>query len=366
MLLFFYVPKGANIMKCLLKYQWVKLPRDLIPQGKGIMGYWSRVASRAAFRSGQAKYCGYTNEVTVGSWAGGVVGLKSILGHKSRIKALETMDTLSSLGYLTYDLDAQTKKLTYQISDFVVKCSGEPCMDGVVYTTDGYGFLCLPRNITERLVEQNYVFEDADAWLDLWCHTVYEDPRNVFTYMAPIVQFGQYGAALTLENLGRRWNWEKTKVWRFLQRHGDAFTLHKLPGSFGCLIFNTLYPTSTDFTVPTQAEITRILDEIRIYGEKTHLSGTDNYRVNRLINWYSCKLHAEEVSALPPEVDRSRVAVSAPIIRAYISQCWNCKNYLYDCRMKDRGNSVHPADHQTIRGPCQGYGPRFTSEGGSP
>jgi len=239
-------------------------------------------------------------------------------------------------------------------------------MDGVVYTTDGYGFLCLPRNITQRLVEQQYIFEDADAWLDLWCHTVYEDPRNVFSYMAPVVQFGQYGAALTFENLGRRWNWEKTKVWRFLQRHGDAFTLLKLPGSFGCLIFNTLHPTSTDFTVPTQAEIIRILDEIHICGEKTHLSGTDNYRIDRLIAWYSCKLRADEVSALPPEDDRSRVAVSAPIKRAYISQCWNCKNYLYDCRMKERGNSVHPANNQTIRGPCHGYGPRFTSEGGSP
>jgi len=70
-------------MKCLLKYQWVKLPREvLIPHRKGIMGHWTRLATRAAFRSGQAKYCGYINKVTVGSWAGGVVGLKSILGKK--------------------------------------------------------------------------------------------------------------------------------------------------------------------------------------------------------------------------------------------------------------------------------------------
>ena len=41
-------------MKCLLKYQWVKLPRNQIPPGKGIMGAWTRMASRAAFRNGQA------------------------------------------------------------------------------------------------------------------------------------------------------------------------------------------------------------------------------------------------------------------------------------------------------------------------
>ena len=62
-------------MKCLLKYQWVKLPRNQLPPGKGIMGSWARLASRAAFRTGQARYCGYTNKVSAGGWAGGIVGL---------------------------------------------------------------------------------------------------------------------------------------------------------------------------------------------------------------------------------------------------------------------------------------------------
>ena len=81
-------------MKCLLKYQWVKLPRAHLPAGKGILGYWAKLASKAAFRNGQAKNCGYINDVTVGTWSGGIVGLKSILGIKNRQKALEVMDTL--------------------------------------------------------------------------------------------------------------------------------------------------------------------------------------------------------------------------------------------------------------------------------
>ncbi len=135
-------------MKCLQKYNWVKLPRNALPIGKGLMGAWMRLASRAAFRKGMASYCGYENAVEPGMWAGGIVGLKSILGVMSRAKALETLDKLSQLGYLAYELDKETKKLTYQITDWVVKCSGKECMDGAVYTTDGYGFLCLSRNIT--------------------------------------------------------------------------------------------------------------------------------------------------------------------------------------------------------------------------
>ena len=154
------------------------------------MGAWTRLAARAAFRKGQTAYCGHINAVTPGMWAGGVVGLKSILGLRSREKALRTLSALSELGYLHYDLDTLTKKLTYEISDWVVRCSGAECMDGAVYATDGYGFLCMPRNITERLVAVSYQFEEADAWLDLWCHTVWNDTHNVFSYMAPVIQYG--------------------------------------------------------------------------------------------------------------------------------------------------------------------------------
>lgn len=191
--------------KCLFRYQWVKLPRTHLPVGKGIMGYWAKLASRAAFRRGRAKYCGYTNDVMPGMWSGGVVGLKSILGVKRRTEALEIMNTLSRFGYIRYTLDEKTKKLEYVVTDWVVKCSGTECMSGTVYATDGYGFLCLPRNITQRLADQRYTFGESDAWLDLWCHTVWQETGNAFSYLAPAVQFGRLGVALTLEALGRRW-----------------------------------------------------------------------------------------------------------------------------------------------------------------
>lgn len=208
------------MLKCLMKYEWVKLRRDTLPVGKGIMGAWAKIAARAAFRKGHAFYCGYKNAVSPGMWSGGIVGLKSILGIKSRVQALEILDKLSDLGYLKYTLDSKTKKLTYQLTDWVVKCSGEECMNGAVYATDGFGFLCLPRNITHRLAEERYIFDEADAWLDLWCHTVSEEPGNAFSFMAPAVQYGNYGAILTMEKLGQRWGWEKTKVWRFSKARG--------------------------------------------------------------------------------------------------------------------------------------------------
>ena len=120
-------------MKCLSKYKWVKLYRAALPQGKGIMGYWARLAGRAAFRQGNAQYCGYTNTVTPGMWSGGIVGLKSILGVKRRSQALQIMNELQNLGYISYSLDRSTKKLSYEIADWIQKETGTIAEVGTVY-----------------------------------------------------------------------------------------------------------------------------------------------------------------------------------------------------------------------------------------
>lgn len=342
-------------MKCLRKYQWVKLPRDYPDMGKGLMRYWAKLASRAAFRKGNAKYCGHTNPVTPGMWAGGVVGLKSILGVRSRSQALQALEELSQLGYLKYELNPQTKKLTYEITDWVVKCSGTECPSGTVYATEGYGFLCLPRTITQRLVDAGRIFTESDAWLDLWCHTTFEDYGNAFSFWAPAVQYGRYGAALTLETLGQRWGWEKTKVWRFFKKHGDVFPLYRLPSSYGCLIFNMRYPTGTEFTAPVEAEIVSILNDILTTTPCEYTKGSENNRLNHMICWYSGKVIAAHWGQSVQKLDESRVALSAPLTRAYFSHGWNCK-HCRNCRnacpgvLLESPGSSDPGNK--IRGPC--------------
>ena len=212
-------------MQCLMTYKWVKLLRTHLPEGKGLMGYWAKLASHAAFRKGQALYCGHYNRVAPGMWSGGMVGFKRILGLGSRQSVIDVMNQLMALGFITYTIDAKTKKLEYFLCDWIENCSGEACLGVTAYAIDQYGFICLPRNITDRLTKSRYLFEEADAWLDLWCHTVSNDSKNAFSFLAPTVQYGKYGAVLTLETLGQRWGWEKTKVWRFINRYNNSFCI---------------------------------------------------------------------------------------------------------------------------------------------
>ena len=338
-------------MQCLYKYRWVKLPRACLPTGKGLMGAWARLASRAAFRKGIATYCGHVNPVIPGMWSGGIVGLKSILGIRNRDSALSKLSLLNEMGLVKFSLDSNTKHLTYQLSDWIVEYSGAACIPGTVYTTPGYGFLCVPRNLTEKLLHQNYVLEDSDAWLDLWLHTVSMDPRNAFSFFAPVCQYGKYGVFLTLETLGQRWGWEKTKVWRFLQKHEDVFTLYRLPGSFGCLIFNKLYPCDQESLLPTAEDINRILAYVHHCAQDCVRRGSLREHMSRMVVWYS-RRYLRSVRMLPSSwAQKARVALFSSLYRAYLSLCWNWKNGKYDCPNYGLRESVGQCSN-TIRGPC--------------
>ena len=206
-------------------------------------------------------------------------------------------------------------------------------------------------------MEKGHIFGEADAWLDLWCHTVFRDKGNAFSFLAPAIQYGKYGSVLTLETLGKRWKWEKTKVWRFFRDNYAYFTLHRLPGAYGCVIFGNCYPTKEKIGDPTDEEIIRILELIRIKARNTHTEGTDNERINRFVAWKSRKViktleeeytreeiqnHSEGRSVFQNRSD-SRVAKIAPIIRAYFSHgrnCKNCRNCINACRSNYIGETV--------------------------
>ena len=321
-------------MKCLRKYKWLKLHRACLPSGRGIMGYWAKLASRAAFRKGYGVYCGFRNPVEPGMWAGGIVGLKSILGVKRRQKALWIMHELEDLGYLKFTHDLQTKKVTYQICDWEHACSGGECEKGAVYATDEFGFLGMPRTLTDRLADSNRIFDEADAWLDLWCHTTYRDYGNAFSFLGPAIQFGKYGSVLTLEGLGHRWNWEKTKVWRFFKKNESTFKLFRLPSSYGCVIFNAQYLQGEENKLPEGSDVLQMLEDIKCGSRKGIVAQNETERINMMVAWNSSKVVKALEEKSSNESEETRVAPLNTYTRAYFSHGRNyyqSRNCIYDC-----------------------------------
>ena len=314
-----YNKKGDNFMPCLQKYRWVKLARTCDIPRKGILGAWARLAMHAAFRYGVVVSSGQSDVIRPGYWIGKMAELMRILDCRWG-SVLPTLEKLSECGYIDYAWDHNTKRFSYSMKDWVSVGEVGQNSTGRFYATNRYGFLCIPRTLAARLVDRKVVFGEADAWIDLWCHTVWRDSRNVFSMLAPVIQYG-YDAALTLETLGGRGGWEKTKVWRFFRKYRDTFALSRLPGSYGCLIWNRLYPTDRMICVPTDAEISECIRGLYRFPLRKNQNESDRDYLNRLVRLYGHRLSISAGNC----ARENRVALFAVSIRADLSLCE------YDC-----------------------------------
>lgn len=284
--------------KCPVDYKWVKVPRNLVPtKCKGILKDYFKIAFASAYTDGVVKYCGHTNDIKAKQWIGGVTGLKRLLERRSIDTALDAVRFLKDIGLVTM-LFEYGGKITIDVPDIVTPqtCSAEERAKKYVdryilkhggatleeisrlyeyaenrnekcYVNDNSGFICIPRDLTERLVESHYDFDDADAFYDLYLHTVDRYERNPFSQICPTVMYKRGTSVFTLDYLCTRWGWTKCKVSRFFKKFSDYFSLVKLQSSYGCVIFNKVFQTDFEFIVPSQEDCFAIINEMKSRSE---------------------------------------------------------------------------------------------------
>ena len=77
------------MLKCLMKYEWVKLRRDTpAGQAKVLWVPGQSLLPEQHFAKDTPPTVAISNAVSPGMWSGGIVGLKSILGTRSRTQSL--------------------------------------------------------------------------------------------------------------------------------------------------------------------------------------------------------------------------------------------------------------------------------------
>ena len=76
---------------------------------KNMFGDVTHIYNESGEIVGKYSYTAF-GECTVDLDVGGIVGLKSILGVKSRRQAIEILDKLTELGYIEYEIDKESKR----------------------------------------------------------------------------------------------------------------------------------------------------------------------------------------------------------------------------------------------------------------
>ena len=136
-------------------------------------------------------------------------------------------------------------------------------------------------------------------------------------------------------------------VWRFFQKNSTTFGLQKLPGSYGCLIFNLRYTSHKGDSMPSEGKILFFLDAIRKASRKGIEANSDSERINKMIEWNSRSVMKQLQDQ--EEVSCCRVSVSDTYTRAYFSHGRNCKysrNCIYDCRSMFLGERIFDTDFE--------------------
>lgn len=161
-----------------------------------------------------------------GQWICKIGALPRILRVHSKAQAMELMEYFQDHGFLIYEmLDEEKEILRFTITDWKAHCTH---LQYNYYSYKGSGFFFFPLPVGRLLLkaarkEVGIVFSELDAIMDMWLHTILNDPKVQGSEYMPVVYYSNMRGMplLSYTYLARRWGWSKSRVGRFMLKAGE-------------------------------------------------------------------------------------------------------------------------------------------------
>ena len=161
-----------------------------------------------------------------GQWVCKLGSMPRILRVHSKSQALDLLEYFQSHGFLTYEiLDEEKEILRFTITDWKEHCTH---LQYNYYSYKGSGFFFFPLPVGRMLLkaarkESEIVFSELDAIMDMWLHTILNDPKVRGSEYMPVVYYSNMRGMplLSYTYLARRWGWSKSRVGRFMLKAGE-------------------------------------------------------------------------------------------------------------------------------------------------
>ena len=235
------VRKEVYEMNCTQKQQLVCFPKVRVYKpwfrhfndhkdfrNEGTVHLFSLMAlfSYANFRSNERVINGDRYMEAPGQWICKLGALPRILRVHSKTQALELMEYFQNHEFLTFEiLDEEKEILRFTIADWKEHCTH---LQYNYYSYKGSGFFFFPLPVGRLLLktarkEVGIVFSELDAIMDMWLHTILNDPKVRGSEYMPVVYYSNMRGMplLSYTYLARRWGWSKSRVGRFMLKAGE-------------------------------------------------------------------------------------------------------------------------------------------------
>lgn len=235
------VRKEVYEMNCTQKQQLVCFPKVRVYKpwfrhfndhkdfrNEGTVHLFSLMAlfSYANFRSNERVINDDRYMEAPGQWICKLGALPRILRVHSKTQALELMEYFQNHGFLIFEiLDEEKEILRFTIADWKEHCTH---LQYNYYSYKGSGFFFFPLPVGRLLLktarkEVGIVFSELDAIMDMWLHTILNDPQVRGSEYMPVVYYSNMRGMplLSYTYLARRWGWSKSRVGRFMLKAGE-------------------------------------------------------------------------------------------------------------------------------------------------
>ena len=223
-------------MNCIQKQQLVSFPKVRIWKpwfrhfnnhkefrNEGTVHLFSLMAlfSYANFRSNERMISGARYMEAPGQWICKLGSLPRILRVHSKRQALEQLDYYEKYGFLTYEwLDKENEIIRFSITNWKEHCTS---LQYNYYSYKGSGFFFFPLPVGRMLLRvalktDGIVFSELDAIMDMWLHTILNDPKVRGSEYMPVVYYSNMRGVplLSYTYLAKRWGWSISRVGRFM------------------------------------------------------------------------------------------------------------------------------------------------------
>ena len=162
-----------------------------------------------------------------GQWICRVSALPRILRVHSKAQAIELMDYFKDAGLLEYEmLDQDSGLLRFTSANWKRNCVH---LNYNYYSYKGSGFFFFPLSEGRKLISVckrngNLIFSELDAIMDMWLHTILNDPTVKGSEYMPVVYYANMNGQplLSYSYLAGRWGWSKSRVGRFILKVEEA------------------------------------------------------------------------------------------------------------------------------------------------
>ena len=205
--------------------------------GGSFLFYYIVLCSYANYRSSYRRTETMTYLVGPGEWICTLADLRTWFRCRFQHQAVSILEYLQKQNCITYSLLENKKVVKFKITDWpkdnTVLEYNFPCKKD-----DGFFFFPIAK--VHELISMGKCSE-MDMLLDMWIHTIYNDPSVQGSYSGPVVYYrNNTGNPVTsFQTLGERWSHSKTTVSRTLKKFEEMnlITLVSFTGKHGSMIY---------------------------------------------------------------------------------------------------------------------------------